>query len=356
MIDTDFRLLVSADTPRESAVRATEAIPGGGVFYYALGGGMGHLMRAHAMARAFSRIDSRPFVTFTNARFAVPEVPIRLQLEGRPEAEGLGALARELLTALKPSVLVVDAFPAGILGELTPLLSEVACPKVAMLRRLQPAWIEKWELPRLLASTYQHVALIEPGARFNGYPPGVPTLETAPVLARNASELLSPDAARAALEHAGETPLVIAAITGEPLGDYGILRAAETHLRAVCGDKASLRLATPMRPAGHEARSLFPVPLMEALTGVDLVIGACGYNLAHETAALGVPAIFLPQRRTYDDQLGRAEGRQVARSGEELEGLMRDVLAGSMTRALARSTPQYSSGAEDVAGLIAGFG
>src|SRR5436189_141995 len=57
MIDTDFRLLVSAETPRESALRAAEAIPAGGVFYYALGGGMGHLMRAHAIGRAFTRLD-----------------------------------------------------------------------------------------------------------------------------------------------------------------------------------------------------------------------------------------------------------------------------------------------------------
>lgn len=356
MLDTDFRLLVSADTPRESAVRAAEAVPSGGIFHYALGGGMGHLMRAHAVARVFSRIDGRPFVTFTNARFAQPEVPIRLQLEGRPDATALGALARELLTVLKPSVLVVDAFPAGILGELPALLAEVACPKVALLRRLQPAWIEKWELPRLLASNYDLVALIEPGAGFDGYPTQVPTREPAPVLARNASELLTPAAARAALEHQGEAPLVVAVITGEPLGDYGILRAAESHLRAACGDCAALRLAVPMRPAGHAAKSLFPVPLMEALTGVDLVIGACGYNLAHETAALGVPAIFLPQRRTYDDQLARAEGRLIARSGAELETLMREALAATSTRALARPAPQFANGAAEVALLIAGMG
>ncbi len=354
MLDTDFRLLVSADTPRQSAARAAEAVPSGGIFYYALGGGMGHLMRAHAIARSLARIDTRPFVTFTNARFAQPVVPIRLQLEGRPQPEELGALARELLTALKPSVLVVDAFPAGILGELPALLPKVACPKVAILRRLQPAWVEKWELPRLLASRYDQAALIEPGARFDGYPAQVPTRETPPVLARNASELLAPAEARAALEHGGEAPLVVAAITGEPLGDYGILRAAETHLCAACGDDASLRLAVPMRPGGHAAKSFFPVPLMEVLTGVDLVIGACGYNLAHETAALGVPAIFLPQRRTYDDQRGRAEDRLVARSGDEMEALMRFVLnETSGLRALVRTAPEFESGALQVAGLIA---
>jgi hypothetical protein len=355
MIDTDFRLLVSVDTPRESAFRAAAAVPGGGVFYYALGGGMGHLMRAHGIARAFLRIDARPFVTLTNARFALPEVPIRLQLEGRPQAEELSALLRELLTALHPSVLVVDAFPAGILGELAPLLPQISCPKIAVLRRLQTAWIEQWDLPRLLPSSYDQLALIEPGARFEGYPENVPTLETPPVLARNVSELFSPVDARAALDHEGEAPLVVAAITGGSVGDYGILRAAETHLQAVCGDNATLRLAAPVQPVGHQAKAIFHVPLMEVLTGVELVIGACGYNLAHETAALGVPAIFLPQRRKYDDQLSRAEGRRVAPSGGELEALMCQHLAAVEVRANTRTAPDFVNGAEAVAGLIATF-
>lgn len=354
MIDTDFRLRVSADTPRESAVRAAEAVPSGGVFHYALGGGMGHLMRAHAIARAFSRIDARPFVTLTNARFAQPEVPIRLQLEGRPDADQLSALLLELLTALKPSALVVDAFPAGILGELEPLLSAIAGPKIALLRRLQPAWVEKWRLPRLLSGAYDAVALIESGARFDGFPKRMRTVETPTVLARSASELLSPADARSALGHEGDAPLVVASITGDSAGEYGILRAAETHLGKVGGAAASLRFTAPMPPVGHEAKTVFPVPLMELLKGVDLVIGACGYNLAHETAALGVPAIFLPQRRTYDDQLARAQGRLIARSGEELEKLMREALSESSTRALARPEPQFANGAEDVAKLIAG--
>jgi hypothetical protein len=356
MIDTDFRLLVSAETPRDSAVRASEAVPSGGVFYYALGGGMGHLVRAHAIARAFSRIDSRPFVTLTNARFALPEVPIRLQLEGRPQAVQLAELLRELLNALQPSMLVVDAFPAGILGELEPVLTEAVRPKLTLLRRLQPAWIDKWELPRLLSTAYDAVALIEPGARFAGYPDHLRTVETPPVLARNADELLASTAARAKLSHTGEAPLVAAAITGDALGDYGILRAAESHLEAAFGREATLLLAAPMQPVGHQARTVFPVPLMEVLTGVDLVIGACGYNLAHETAALAMPAIFMPQRRTYDDQLGRAHGRLIARSGEELEALLRFTLSLAGLRASVRPAPDFANGAGDVARMIAGMG
>lgn len=353
MIDTDFRLLVSADTPTESASRAAAAVPAGGILYYALGGGMGHLMRAHAIARAFSRDDARPFVTLTNARFSQPDVPIRLQLEGRPETAELTALLRELLRALKPSVLVVDAFPAGILSELEPLLSELRCRKISVLRRLDPAWVERWKLSRLLPTAYDAVVLIESGAPFDGCPGSLRTVETAPILARNASEVLSPIDARNVLGHKGDGPLVLAATTGDSAGDYGILRAAETHLRVVCGDRAALRLAAPLPPIGHEATTIFHVPLMEVLTGVDLVIGPCGYNLAHETSALGVPAIFLPQRRTYDDQLGRAEGRLVARSGEELEGLIRSVLSEKREPALARKTPQFVNGADEVAELIA---
>ena len=92
---------------------------------------------------------------------------------------------------------------------------------------------------------------------------------------------------------------------------------------------------------------------MEWLAGADLVIGACGYNLCHEAAALGVPALFVPQPRLYDDQFARAADRRVARSPEEMEEQIGDALAGLRA---PRPAPAFANGAEAVARLLAEIG
>ena len=350
-----FRLLVDARQPRESARAAAAAVPAGGVLYYALGGGLGHLTRALAIGRHFRRRTADPFLILTNCAETarIHEPADLLQLTPAPEADApaLGELVRELVAAVRPAVLAVDAFPAGILGELAPVLPSLPTRRVAVLRRLQSRWVERWGLADLLPSAYDAVALVEPGAALPGAAPGLRCVETPPVLVRDADELLSPSEVRHRLGHPGDGPLVGAVVTGARPADQGLLGVARRATLAVAPE-AAVRFLTPHpggMPAGEYA---FHFPLLEWLPALDLVIGPAGYNLCHETAALGTPVVFVPQPRLYDDQWARVEGRPVARSPQELEQRIRELLP-AMGITAERPRPAYPNGAADVAALLA---
>jgi UDP-N-acetylglucosamine--N-acetylmuramyl-(pentapeptide) pyrophosphoryl-undecaprenol N-acetylglucosamine transferase len=48
-------------------------------------------------------------------------------------------------------------------------------------------------------------------------------------------------------------------------------------------------------------------PIAQYLKGIDLAISAAGYNSFHELLYFGVPTIFVPKPRGYDDQLMRVK-------------------------------------------------
>jgi hypothetical protein len=357
---TTTSLVVTAADPVGSARRAAEAIQRGGVLYYALGGGLGHLTRGLAIARRFEQVSSLPFAVLTNCRAAIRSATPVLRLEdaANPEADALSGLLQALVEALQPTVLAVDAFPAGILGELPAMLLRCACRKVAILRRLQGRWAQRWNLPRVLGECYDATALVEPGSRITAHPAQLRTIETAPVLICDAGELLPPAEARRRLAgplRPGEdvdAPLVCAVATGTKPFDLGLLQAARRAVRAVSA-RAALRFVTPFPGSTEPRETVSHFPLMELFAGIELVIGAAGYNLYHETGATRTPAILVPQSRRYDDQFARAAtdpSRPVAHSLAELMSYVRAVLVDVPRE---REIPAYANGAEQVARLIA---
>lgn len=338
-----FSIRLSANEPEVSAHRAAEALPSGGVLYYALGGGLGHLTRAEAIARQWSRLSAEPFHVLTNCRFTVPAGAAQLRLEEPdPDPAALGRLVRHLLAALRPRLFVADAFPAGILGELPEALPTLPCRRAAILRRLQPQWVERWDLPRLLPDCYHGAALIEDRAQFEGFPTGFPACATPPVLIRDADELLPQPAARAELQPEGAGPILAVSVTGARPADQGLVRLCE-RLGTEAG--AQVRVVNPYPQGSLPGRHLAHFPLIEWLLGVDLVVGPAGYNLFHEARATGTPAIWVPQRRQYDDQFGRAAQGLVAHDPGELERLVRKRLH----RVAERRQPAYANGAAAVA-------
>lgn len=336
-----FRLAVTTADPAASARRAREALPGGGgVLYYALGGGLGHLTRALAIRRHFARRAATPFVVLANCRAALPEPGVVLDLSGEePTAAGLAALVAVLAAELRPAVLAVDAFPAGVLGELPPVLAALPCRKAALLRRLQPPWVERWRLEEVLPA-YDAVFALEPGA-----PAGDPV---PPPLLRDPEDLLPRAAARAALTETTRDhtrPLLLAVATATDAPALGLLGL--THrLGEALG--AEVRVATPFPGAPPGALRAGHWPLLEALRGVDLLVGAPGFNLWHEARATGTPAVWVPQPRRYDDQAARAAGGVVARSPADLEARLAEALAAPA----APRPATFPNGAADLAARL----
>lgn len=339
-----FTLSVDLRDPLEFARRCAAAIPGGGVLYYALGGGLGHVTRALSVARRWSTLRAEPFVTLSSCPVELPFSGPHLRLtEKKPAPEQLGRLVAALGSTLRPGVVAVDAFPAGILGELREVLPALPCPRVAILRRLQPEWGEKWRLPELLPAAYSRSVAVEEPLGFEATGAGY----AGPVVIRDPDEVLSREAARRALGHADERPLILAVTTGTQPADQG-LQGLCVRIAGRIG--AAVRLVTPYPPGPLPAPYISHFPLMEWLRAADLVVGPCGYNLFHETRTLGIPAVWVPQPRHYDDQFGRAEGGSVARSPEDLERRVTTVL--SREAAVPGPLP-YRNGAESLARLLA---
>jgi len=310
------------------------------ILYYAPGDGLGHATRAAAILRQARRLGARSLLACITTPHAQP-----LEHEGIPcyrpadlTPEALRAEAAALIGSCRPRMLVVDTFPFGITGELADLLPALSCAKVLVARRLQPRWAA-WGPPAW--ASFDRVVRAEEWEEAGGS-----ERLCSPILLRDAAELWPRAQAKAALKVAADEPVVLGVSSDESgwtTDFFALLRKILRRLRPA----ACLRLASPHLPPDDPLR-VAHYPLVELFNGVDLVVGPCGYNLFHEARACGVPGIFLPQPRRYDDQYARARGYPTAGSPEELEARLREMLP----MQVRREEVAYVNGARMAAEVI----
>jgi hypothetical protein len=338
------------------------------VVYYALGGGLGHLTRSLALGRTLQRRGQGLVVALTNSPHA--DLYAREELAARrltptdgASPAALAAWVQRALDEERPRLFIVDAFPRGLLGELPELLAARRGPAALILRRLREEYVREYDLPEFIRAHYDWVLLVEKGLDEWRFALGDLAQEVPPILIRSAEELLPPEEARARLRCSDDGPVVLGVGAGDAQQVQRFL-ALLVKVWTRCGLTGHLRLATAQTwPAGswEPGRSrdfctpetdlpsgpwdpflINYYPLFELFRGVSLVVGACGYNLFHETQAAGVPALFLPQRRLYDDQFARATSAVVAHDPHQLEHFLRTALTDPATR----PAPSFVNGAE----------
>jgi UDP:flavonoid glycosyltransferase YjiC (YdhE family) len=258
-----------------------------GVLYYALGGGHGHVLRGLAV---LSRLGHGTLLG-----------PARLA----SWAAALGVTyvspsAAELHAWPAPGLLVVDVFPRGVVGELTPLLQRTA---VAWLiaRRVREHYYLHPPVRAALERCYERVAWCE------APPPGLAALGTnsirlPPILL--AAPGLERAQARRHLDVALEAPLILGLGSGEAERQHRLCRLLG-NIAARHG--AALRFVSTELASAGPVVSIFPAAAW--LPAADVVVTAAGYHAAYETARAGVPTVFVPQARAYDDQRWRAGER-----------------------------------------------
>lgn len=265
------------------------------ILHYACGGGLGHLTRARAVARA--RGQERETVLLTaspyadDARVTGGMPVIRVPEPATATAAGMRAWLRQVVAAERPDEFVVDAFPAGLLGELAGGIA-ADIPLTLVARDL------RWP-------AYRHLA------------PRLPPYATV-----YAIEELSEDYA-AALAAAGLIPqplaLTLPAAAPQPPGDHWLvvhagpaaevdeLFAYAADLARADGLRPELRVVSPRRPAGAAAAHYCDAyPAAALYPAAARIITACGFNALHETLPYRERHHFLPLPRRYDDQYRRA--------------------------------------------------
>jgi hypothetical protein len=280
------------------------------VLYYAMGGGLGHLVRARAVLHTL-RLERRAALLsaspHTKDARVVGDLPV-YEPPGaiRDDTSAVAAWVVETITRLAPSELIVDAFPAGLLGELRLLRAPPPSTYVARLLR--------W-------SAYAPLALGSP-LRFT----------RALVL----EDLHPAHAAFTANAAAGVDPLTLvdppaptltASLPPLPARFSLVVHAGAdaeiAELVAYARDLAQRDAAAPepvlvCRPGGRSSAIAGtstvdlhpPAPLFAHATRI---VTACGFNVMRQLAPFGPKHHFLPFARRYDDQYTRAARARRAR-------------------------------------------
>lgn len=273
---------------------------------YALGGGFGHAVRGAALAAAFQRRGG-------TARVLVPASHVELAQALGADAEGVEptrdprALRRCVDAAIERSacsLLVVDSFPAGLLGELAPL-PQVA--RRALLLRLGR------DLALHAAADYDVVVDLEP--HLDWLPPGFDATPFGPVARLPDGPGTAPSGAL----------LVASDVLLAPL----LVRVARRVART--GRRVELALSGQLGSPGAAPTAVFPVPL--ATDAPRVVVGAAGYNLVYEACAARAAHLAVPLPRRFDNQYQRARALcEVPASPEALEARVIELLDGAPAR------------------------
>ncbi|MEZ4371119.1 MAG: hypothetical protein R3B07_09850 [Polyangiaceae bacterium] len=236
---------------------------------YALGGGLGHAVRAACIARELSGCGVRARVLCAEhaasaARRLFPDVS-GLTREEHPTPRALAdRLALELASC---DLLLLDTFPRGVLGELDSVAPAV--PRILLTRLVRephPALNTRSGWAEL---GLQGVVDIEPNLEWlRG-----PAVRCGPVARRLTQVHLSPK------------PVVQVALPDEAARKRVVELLERAGISCVVAE-------------GGELAEGFCAPI---------VIGRAGYNLTYELVAAGIWHVALPAARPIDDQARRAE-------------------------------------------------
>ncbi|WP_428264144.1 hypothetical protein [Haliangium sp.] len=303
---------------------------------YALGGGLGHLTRAAALARA-ARARGHAPTLLVNSSFA-PAVDLRgwlagvevIELSPRLDRVEVGRRVGALIEDRAWDTLVVDTFPRGLGGELVELFEKVpaAIAKIWVHRLLCDEYVAWADLHRF-ADHYDRILVPGEPAPLAGHSRAV---STAPWLLCDRSELLDRAAARRALGADGDRLLVLVTGTGRQ-DEIDQSEAVAESLSRALGDQAKVRFSAPGRPENRW-------PLLPLLAGVDVLVGAGGYNTVHEARATATPLLALARPRRYDRQAQRLRPNELVRAPDELVERVRRALA----RGPRGPVPDYDNG------------
>lgn len=274
------------------------------LLYYAMGGGLGHLTRARAFLHTLG-LEERAAL-LTSSRFADdPRVTGGLRVVRVPDAldgdrDGLRRLLERTIGELGVRRLVVDALPAGILGEL------------ALFR--PPAGLELWHVARLLrweryvadASSrlprFERVYVVEELHPAHRHALESASEELVPI------DLVDPPSAAPERLARPEPPYVLVVHSGPDEETADLIACARELACSSGAPPPRLVLASPARPAGlpPDVTWLDSFPATGLFVGATRIVAAAGFNTVRQTAPFRTKRFLVPYPRRFDDQFTRA--------------------------------------------------
>ena len=278
--------------------------------YYAMGGGLGHLVRARAVARTL-KVDPAMTVLTSSTYADDPRVSGPMSVRRVPSSlerspQEFRAWMESTLNTLRPDTLIVDTFPNGIVGEFigAALPPGTALHHVARLVRADalpavfrpggPAFDTSFCVEELAA---EHLALL----RLRSHRVQVLALQDP------STEDLSP-AHRMILVHHRAFWLVV---HSGPAAEVEELIRFAADLRAMEAADVDLVALTRSPVEGIASRTycydVFPATPLFA--SAHRIISAAGFNVMRQTEPWRDRHHVHPFPRPYDDQYRRAAQR-----------------------------------------------
>lgn len=283
---------------------------------YALGGGLGHLTRVRAALHGLAAdLDDAVIITSGPAgadrRSTGGGRVVTVPPELARDAAGLDAFVRTTIDDAEPAEILLDVFPAGILGELHAGSFPAGVPVRHLARALRwdryapslPPDPPRFDITYVLEPVTDehlrhltdHSATIAPLLLRD--PPDVPcTADGRPapdhVIAADAD-----DASPWLVVHSGPDDEILQ-----------LVGYARDHADAG-GERPRLILVSPTRPAGLDAEvahlDIYPAwPLFDR---AEVVVTAGGFNAMRHARASRARHLAIPFERRFDDQFARVQ-------------------------------------------------
>jgi hypothetical protein len=278
--------------------------------YYAMGGGLGHLVRARAIAHTL-KLDPAMTVLTSSTYADDPRVSGPMLVRRVPSAlerspQDCRAWMESTLKALRPDTVIIDAFPNGIVGELigAALPPGTALHHVARLVRADalpavfrpggPAFDISYCVEELAA---EHLALLRTRSQ---------RLQVLAVQDPSADDL-SPTHRTILARHRAFWLVVHSG----PAAEVEELIRFAADLRAMEADDVDLFALTRSPVEGIASRTycydVFPAsPLFPS---ARRIVSAAGFNVMRQTEPWRDRHLVHPLPRPYDDQYRRAARR-----------------------------------------------
>lgn len=286
-------------------------------------------MRAMSLARcAIGRHSSRK-ITLVGNKTALQKIKrinssAQVKLIELDDRLGESTFRQQVLKAFEQvsfSKLIVDTFPRGIVGELQPVLDTSGITKIFVHRDIEPEYITR---KTVLQSVEKFDLVLVPGE--DAPLANMQTSrKTHPWVLLDSVDLCSRTEARDILKCPDESrPLCLVSLSGKPAEKEMFSQIAcelmdrlkDRCAIAICGD------VPPTYQSRLQSHRIDYWPVMKLLTGVDLLVGAGGYNTFYEAKLSQTELHSLPQKRLYDRQWKRVgDVRSYGSAAELIFGL-----------------------------------
>ena len=332
------------------------------------GASVGHVVRALAIAKRLPIVATKHGVNVRSVLCTTSEadrllawanVPVvRIPSPRCSEAHGWPHEERRVLAeqvingVLKgfcPDIVVVDTFPCGPQLEATGVLEHTS-KKVLVRRKVRPS---KEHDARVSQGLHVYNRVLAVGEAYEQRGQSDHVVE--PIVLLQPDECLSRE--RAQEELGLDSQKIQVLLTAGGGGDRGALLRLDAMCRLFQQMRPQWQLTLAKGPLAQQQSSASSrysgllMPLQRYVSAFDVVIGAAGYNTAHELISMGVRSVLFSQDRTFDDQAQRADQFEKAGFCKFFRGEPNASLVELVDELLAHDSPAVRSclGATQVA-------